>query len=110
MKIYKFHFTEKESDITIISDSKQAILDAKKDVQEKPNEPVPMHIRNAPTKLMKDLGYHKGYKYDHNFENKFSGQNFFPESMGKPTYYEPGEYGFEREVKKRMDWWKKLKE
>jgi len=58
---------------------------------------------------MKDLGYHKGYKYDHSFKNKFSGQNFFPEGIVEAVYYEPGEYGFEREVKKRMDWWKKLK-
>jgi len=86
-----------------------AIGKAKSDVREKPNEPVPMHIRNAPTKLMKDLGYHKGYKYDHSFKNKFSGQNFFPEGIVEAVYYEPGEYGFEREVKKRMDWWKKLK-
>jgi len=87
-----------------------AIKQAKNDVQEKPNEPVPLHIRNAPTKLMKNLGYSKGYQYDHNSAESFSGQSFLPELMGKPEYYQPKDLGFEREIKKRMEYWKKLKQ
>ena len=71
---------------------------------------VPLHIRNAPTKLMKDLDYGKEYRYDHEFENSYYYQNYFPEQMKEKTYYEPGEYGFEKEVKKRLDWWKKLRD
>jgi putative ATPase len=86
-----------------------AICRAKHDVREKPNEPVPLHIRNAPTKLMKHVGYGKGYQYDHEEMDSFSGQRHLPNSMGNPTYYEPGEYGFEREIKKRLDYWADLK-
>lgn len=86
-----------------------AICRAKHDVREKPNEPVPLHIRNAPTKLMKNLGYGDGYKYDHEELDSFSGQSHLPNSMGNPIYYEPGQYGFEREIKKRLDYWSELK-
>lgn len=71
---------------------------------------VPLHIRNAPTKLMKDLDYGKNYRYDHEFENKYYYQNYFPEQMQEKTYYEPGPFGFEKEIKKRIDWWQKLRE
>lgn len=70
---------------------------------------VPLHIRNAPTKLMKNLGYGKDYKYSHNFENNYSYQKYFPESMKEKTYYTPSSFGFEREIQKRLDWWNKLK-
>lgn len=70
---------------------------------------VPMHIRNAPTGLMKDLGYGKEYRYDHESEHSFSGQDCFPESLEKQEYYVPGKYGFEREVRKRLDWWNSLR-
>lgn len=73
------------------------------------NEPVPLHIRNAPTKLMKELDYGKNYQYDHNTENSFSGQDFLPESLSGTSFYEPGPYGFEKEIKKRMDYWSGLK-
>lgn len=73
------------------------------------NEPVPLHIRNAPTKLMKELAYGKNYQYDHNAENSFSGQDFLPESLSGTSFYEPGPYGFEKEIKKRMDYWSGLK-
>jgi putative ATPase len=69
----------------------------------------PMHIRNAPTKLMKELGYGKGYDYDHNAENAFSGQNYFPDDMKREEYYQPVERGFEREILKRLDYWDKLR-
>jgi len=67
----------------------------------------PMHILNAPTKLMKNIGYGKDYAYDHNEKDGFSGQSYFPEDMDRKTYYEPVERGFEREVIKRLDYWNK---
>src|SRR5712672_3407054 len=70
----------------------------------------PMHILNAPTRLMRDLGYGKGYVYDHATEEGFSGQNYFPDGMARRTFYRPGERGFEREIKKRLDYWEKLRE
>ncbi len=70
----------------------------------------PKHILNAPTKLMKNIGYGTGYNYDHDTEEGFSGQNYFPETMHRQSFYQPVERGFEREIKKRMDYWKKLRE
>jgi putative ATPase len=70
----------------------------------------PMHILNAPTRLMRDLGYGKGYIYDHATEEGFSGQNYFPDGIARRNFYRPGERGFEREVKKRLDYWDKLRE
>ncbi len=69
----------------------------------------PMHILNAPTKMMKDLGYSKGYEYDHDAQDGFSGQNYFPDEMARGRYYQPKEIGFEREIKKRLDYWQKLR-
>ena len=71
--------------------------------------PPPKHILNAPTKLMKDIGYGSGYAYDHDAEDGFSGQDYFPESMKRPVYYMPQERGFERELKKRIDYFVKLR-
>ena len=67
----------------------------------------PAHILNAPTKLMKDIGYGKDYAYDHNADDGFSGANYWPEEMEPQSYYRPAERGFEREVLKRMEWWDK---
>ena len=69
----------------------------------------PMHAVNAPTKLMKNLGYGKGYQYDPDTEEGFSGLNYFPDGMKRETYYEPVERGFEREIRKRLDYWAKLR-
>jgi putative ATPase len=69
----------------------------------------PMHILNAPTRMMKDMGYGDGYVYDHNTAEGFSGQNYFPEGMARRTFYDPPERGFEREIKKRLDYWDKLR-
>jgi putative ATPase len=69
----------------------------------------PQNILNAPTKLMKDIGYGSGYSYDHDAEEGFSGDNYWPEEMEPQRYYEPVERGFEREVKKRLDYWDKLR-
>ena len=70
----------------------------------------PKHILNAPTKLMKEEGYSEGYEYDHDAEGAFSGQNYFPEKLGRQEFYHPVERGFEREIKKRMEYWAKLRE
>ena len=70
----------------------------------------PMHILNAPTRLMRDLGYGKGYVYDHATEEGFSGQNYFPDGVARRNFYRPSERGFEREVKKRLDYWDKLRQ
>jgi putative ATPase len=69
----------------------------------------PMHILNAPTRMMKDLGYGKGYAYDHDTEQGFSGQNYFPDDMARRRFYQPVERGFEREMRKRLDYWEKLR-
>jgi len=69
----------------------------------------PMHILNAPTRMMKELGYGDGYVYDHDAEEGFSGQNYFPEGMARQRFYRPLERGFEREVAKRLDYWDKLR-
>jgi ATPase related to the helicase subunit of the Holliday junction resolvase len=69
----------------------------------------PKHILNAPTKLMKETGYGEGYQYDHDMPDAFSGQDYFPEAMGRQTYYNPPERGFEREIRKRLDYWARLR-
>jgi putative ATPase len=69
----------------------------------------PRHILNAPTKLMKEEDYGKGYEYDHDTPEAFSGQDYFPEKMGRQTFYEPPDRGFEREIRKRLDYWSKLR-
>ncbi|HYD66636.1 replication-associated recombination protein A [Azospirillum sp.] len=69
----------------------------------------PKHILNAPTKLMKQIGYGKGYEYDHDTAEGFSGQNYFPDGMPRREFYQPVERGFEREIRKRLDYWAKLR-
>ena len=69
----------------------------------------PKHILNAPTKLMKSEGYNDGYRYDHDEPDAFSGQDYFPEKMGRQTFYDPPERGFERDIRKRLEWWAKLR-
>ena len=69
----------------------------------------PKHILNAPTKLMKDEAYGQGYQYDHDQPEAFSGQDYFPEKMGRQTFYDPPERGFERDIRKRLEYWAKLR-
>ena len=71
--------------------------------------PPPKHILNAPTSMMKEQGYGAGYAYDHDAEDAFSGQNYFPEEMKRPVMYSPVERGFERELKKRLDYFARLR-
>ena len=70
----------------------------------------PKHILNAPTRLMKDLGYGKGYVYDHDTDEGFSGQDYFPDEMARHAFYRPKARGFEREVLKRLAYWQKLRD
>jgi putative ATPase len=70
----------------------------------------PKHILNAPTRLMKDLGYGAGYEYDHKAEDAFSGQNYFPDEMPRERFYSPVDRGFEREIAKRLAYWQKLRD
>ena len=70
---------------------------------------VPLHIRNAPTQLMKELDYGKDYRYDHEHANHYAYQKYFPDQMPEKTYYAPGEFGFEKEIAKRLEWWLKLR-
>ena len=74
------------------------------------SEPPPKHIRNAPTRLMKEQGYGEGYAYDHDAEDAFSGQDYFPDGMARPAFYAPVDRGHEREMKKRLDWFARLRE
>jgi putative ATPase len=69
----------------------------------------PKHILNAPTRLMQQEGYAEGYDYDHDAPDAFSGQDYFPEALGRQTFYDPPERGFEREIRKRLDYWAKLR-
>jgi putative ATPase len=69
----------------------------------------PKHILNAPTRLMKGEGYGAGYAYDHDASEAFSGQNYFPDALGRRQFYDPPERGFEREIRKRLDYWAKLR-
>ncbi|MEP0564047.1 MAG: replication-associated recombination protein A, partial [Paracoccaceae bacterium] len=80
---------------------------ARKAAKQTGSEPPPKHILNAPTKLMKNEGYGAGYAYDHDAEDGFSGQNYFPDGMKRGVYYTPVERGFERELKKRFDFFVK---
>jgi len=80
---------------------------AMRDVQEQPNLPVPLHIRNAPTELMKDFGYGEGYKYAHNYQDAIVEQEYLPDNLKGRRYYEPTDRGMEAEIGKRLEEWRK---
>jgi len=82
---------------------------ARADARRTGSEPPPKHILNAPTRLMRAQGYGAGYAYDHDAEDGFSGQNYFPEAMKRGVYYHPVERGFERDLKKRLAWFVQLR-
>jgi putative ATPase len=88
----------------------QAFGEARQMARETGSLMPPMHILNAPTRLMRDLGYGKGYVYDHATKEGFSGQNYFPDGVARHNFYRPGERGFEREIKKRLEYWDKLRQ
>jgi putative ATPase len=80
-----------------------------RDVREVENMPVPLHIRNAPTSLMKDLGYGKDYKYPHDYPDHFVDEEYLPENLKGRTYYHPSDQGFEKEIKRRLEYWRRRK-
>jgi putative ATPase len=85
-----------------------AIEEALKDVRNAPEESVPLHLRNAPTKLMKEMGYGKSYKYAHDFRGGFVDQDYLPEKLKDRIYYRPKGFGREKAIKERLEmWWKK---
>jgi putative ATPase len=87
----------------------RAFSQAKQAAQKTGSLMPPKHILNAPTQMMKTMGYGKDYAYDHNSEDGFSGQDYFPDDMQRETYYDPPERGFEREIRKRLAYWDKLR-
>ncbi len=87
-----------------------AFSQAMKEVEENPYEPVPLHLRNPVTPLMKDIGYGKDYAYAHDFEFGTTDMETFPEALKGRKYYHPGDMGLEKEIKKRLEWWQSLKE
>jgi putative ATPase len=89
--------------------SKRALSAALDAARRTPAEPVPLHIRNAPTSLMKELGYGAGYQYAHDAAEAYIPQEYLPESLRSQALYEPGRYGFEREIDKRLAWWAELR-
>ncbi len=89
--------------------AKVALGAALEAAQRFPAEGVPLHIRNAPTKLMKELGYHEGYQYAHDAPEAYIPQEYLPERLQGSRFYEPGPYGFEKEIAKRLAWWEELK-
>ncbi len=88
----------------------RAVGEARRDAREKGSLPVPMHLRNPVTGWMKDAGYGKGYRYAHDAPDRASGQSHLPEEIEGADYYVPGPFGFEKDVKKRMAYWKELRE
>jgi len=92
------------------SNSSKAALDAAMTAaQEHPAAQVPLHIRNAPTKLMKELGYHEGYQYAHAVPEAYIPQEYLPEALAGSSFYTPGPFGFEKEIAKRLAWWEELR-
>ncbi len=87
----------------------KAMKKVKKEIKDTGSLPVPLHLRNAVTDLMKKMGYGKDYKYPHDYDYHFISQEYFPEGVKNKKFYEPGDFGFEKEIKKRMKWWEKLK-
>ncbi len=87
----------------------RAFSEARRAAKNTGSEPPPKHMLNAPTKMMKDLGYGDGYEYDHDAADSFSGQDYFPENMNRGVFYTPQDRGFERELKKRLDTFVRLR-
>jgi putative ATPase len=85
----------------------KAFLAVRKDVQGNMNMPVPLHLRNAVTDLMEELDYGKGYLYPHDSPGHFVKQQYLPDNLQGREYYHPSDFGFEKEIRKRMEWWKR---
>jgi putative ATPase len=89
--------------------AKVALSAAIEAAREHPAEGVPLHIRNAPTKMMKELGYGMGYQYAHDSAEAYIPQEYLPERLQGTRFYEPGPFGFEKEIAKRLAWWEELR-
>jgi putative ATPase len=89
--------------------SYRALSAAMEAAREHPAAQVPMHIRNAPTQLMKELGYHEGYQYAHAVPEAYIPQEYLPQELAGSAFYEPGPFGFEKEIAKRLAWWEELR-
>jgi putative ATPase len=89
--------------------SYRALAAAMEAAREYPAEGVPMHVRNAPTKLMKELGYHEGYQYAHAVPEAYIPQEYLPDALAGSAFYSPGPFGFEKEIAKRLAWWEELR-
>jgi len=89
--------------------AKVALGAAMEAAQATPAAPVPMHIRNAPTPLMKELGYHRGYRYAHDAPEAYLPQEYLPDELKGATFYTPGSFGYEKKIAERLEWWAKLK-
>jgi putative ATPase len=93
------------------SNSSKVALDAALDAaREHPAGQVPMHVRNAPTKLMKELGYHEGYQYAHSVPEAYIPQVYLPDELKDAEFYRPHVLGFEKEIAKRLAWWEELRQ
>ena len=90
--------------------TKRALDAAMQAAQETPAAPVPLHIRNAPTALMKELGYHAGYRYAHDSPDAYLPQEYLPDELAGRTLYAPGSFGYEKRIAERIEWWGKLKD
>ena len=90
--------------------TKRALDAAMQAAQETPAAPVPLHIRNAPTALMKELGYHKGYRYAHDSPDAYLPQEYLPDELAGRMLYTPGTFGYEKRIAERIEWWGKLKD
>jgi len=88
----------------------RALQAALRAARETPDAPVPLHIRNAPTELHRELGHHRGYQYAHDSPNAYLPQRYLPDEYEGEGLYEPGRFGFEREITKRLEWWARLRE
>jgi putative ATPase len=92
------------------SNSAKVALGAAMDAaRETPAAPVPLHIRNAPTPLMKELGYHRGYRYAHDSPDAYLPQEYLPDALRGRSFYTPGAFGHEKKIAERLEWWDKLK-
>jgi putative ATPase len=89
--------------------AKAALGAAMEAARETPAAPVPLHIRNAPTPLMKELGYHRGYRYAHDSPDAYLPQEYLPDELRGATFYTPGTFGHEKKIAERLEWWAKLK-
>jgi putative ATPase len=89
--------------------SKKALDAALEAARETPGAPVPLDVRNAPTKLLKELGYHANYRYAHDSPEGYFAQEYLPEEVRERRFYEPGKFGFEKEIAKRLEWWASLR-